>query len=222
MMDLRFAIYELRLKKANAQWILGATNRIAQSVLCLSIKNSLISPSFNRNSYLVNRTSIYFAIIALSLFFTSCYSFKEGRIPPEIQTVKVFTFTNQSSNGNTQLNQGMTDALRNRFITQSNLRMLPVDSEVDGDIEFRGSITGYTVLGTAAAANQTTALSRLTLTVKIDFVNNTKPGDQWSQSFSRFADYSSTQNLLDVEAQLLQDIYFQLVEDIYNKALVNW
>ena len=116
----------------------------------------------------------------------------------------------------------MTDALRNRFITQSNLRMLPIDSEVDGDIEFKGSISGYTVLGTAAAANQTTALSRLTLTVKIDFVNNTKPGDQWSQSFSRFADYSSTQNLLDVEAQLLEDIYFQLVEDIYNKALVNW
>lgn len=160
----------------------------------------------------------YFVLCALMLFFTSCYSFKEGRIPPEIQTVSVYTFTNQSSNGNTQLNQGMTDALRNRFITQSNLRLLPAQ----GDIEFSGVITGYTVLGTAAAANQTTALSRLTLTVRIDFVNNTKPGDQWSQSFSRFADYSSTQNLLDVEAQLLQDIYFQLVEDIYNKALVNW
>lgn len=167
--------------------------------------------------------TLYFVLCTfLVLFFTSCYSFKEGRIPPEIQTVKVFNFTNQSQNGNTQLNQGMTDALRNRFITQSNLRMLPVNSDVDGDIEFKGAITGYTVLGTAANANQTTALSRLTLTVKIDFVNNTKPGDQWSQTFSRFADYSSTQNLLDVEAQLLEDIYFQLVEDIYNKALVNW
>lgn len=174
----------------------------------------------HRSSCMVHCTS--FLMLCTLFLFTSCYSFKEGRIPPEIQTVKVFNFTNQSSNGNTQLNQGMTDALRNRFITQSSLRLLPVDSDVDGDIEFRGVITGYTVLGTAAAANQTTALSRLTLTVRVDFVNNTKPGDQWSQSFSRFADYSSTQNLLDVEAQLLQDIYFQLVEDIYNKALVNW
>lgn len=147
-----------------------------------------------------------------------CYSFKEGRIAPEIQTVSIYNFTNQSANGNALLSQGMTNALRNRFITQTSLRLLPSQ----GDIEFSGVITGYAVTGTAPAANQTTALSRLTITVKVDFVNNTKPGDQWSQSFSRFADYSSSQNLLDVEEQLLQDIYFQLVEDIYNKALVNW
>jgi len=170
------------------------------------------SKKLHRTSYIVLCTSM------LLLMFTSCYSFKEGRIDPLIQTVTIYNFTNQSANGNAQLNQGMTDALRNRFITQSNLRLLPAG----GDIEFSGIITGYNVSGMAATANQTTALSRLTISVKVDFVNNTKPGDQWSQTFSRFADYSSSQSLLDVEAQLLQDIYFQLVEDIYNKALVNW
>lgn len=169
------------------------------------------------NSSIMHRT-IYVVLCMSILLFQSCYSFKEGRIAPEIQTVSIYNFTNQSANGNAQLNQGMTDALKNRFITQSNLRLIPSG----GDIEFSGVITGYSVTGMAAQANQTTALSRLTITVQIDFVNNTKPGDQWSQSFSRFADYSSTQSLLDVEAQLLQTIYFQLVEDIYNKALVNW
>lgn len=168
-----------------------------------------------------HRTS-YIVLCTLLLLQASCYSFKEGRIPPEIQTVVVYNFTNTSQNGNAQLNQGMTDALRNRFITQTSLRLLPADGTNEGDIEFRGAITGYNVTGTAATANQTTALSRLTITVQVEFTNRTKPGDQWNQSFSRFADYSSTQNLLDVEAQLLQDIYFQLVEDIYNKALVNW
>ncbi len=171
----------------------------------------------NRTS-LIHRTSYIVLCTSIILLFASCYSFKEGRIPPEIQTVSVYNFTNQSSNGNAQLNQGMTDALRNRFITQTSLRLVPSG----GDIEFSGIITGYNIVGTAPTANQVTALSRLTITVQVSFVNNTKPGDQWSQNFSRFADYSSTQSLLDVESQLLQDIYLQLVEDIYNKALVNW
>lgn len=196
------------------------TNKSINIISILNRTSYIVHRTFfpNRTSYLVLRTFCLVLLVFLVLLQSSCYSFKEGRIDPLIQTVSIYNFTNQSSNGNAQLNQGMTDALRNRFITQTNLRLVPAA----GDIEFSGVITGYNIQGTAPIANQTTALSRLTLTVKVDFVNNTKPGDQWSQSFSRFADYSSSQSLLDVEAQLLQDIYFQLVEDIYNKALVNW
>jgi len=39
---------------------------------------------------------------------------------------------------------------------------------------------------------------------------------------SRFADYSSAQDLSSVETQLVQDISKQLAQDIFDKTLGNW
>ena len=41
-------------------------------------------------------------------------------------------------------------------------------------------------------------------------------------SFSIFADYSSSQELSAVEDQLLEQITEESIEDIYNKSIVNW
>lgn len=148
----------------------------------------------------------------------SCYSFKEGQVDPNLKSVSIYNFTNTSLNGNSSVAQRLSEALRNRFLTQTNLKLV----DRNGDIEFRGTIVGYDIQGTAISANETTNQNRLVVTVNIEYINNQDETKNFSQRFDAFADYNSSQNFADVEESLQDDIFFQLVEKIYNKALVNW
>lgn len=152
---------------------------------------------------------------------SSCkvYSFSQGRVSPDIHSVAIYNFTNNSNNGSALVAQKLTNALKDRFVQQSNLRIV----DFNGDIEFKGTIVGYQINGNAPTASQTTALNRLTVSVRVDFVNNINPKESYSDvTFTRYADYESSKSLSSVEDQLLTDIYTQLVDDIYNRALVNW
>lgn len=151
---------------------------------------------------------------------SSCkvYSFTGASVSPDIKTVTIQNFGNQSENGNTAIGQNLTDQLKNRFISETNLKI----AGSGGDIEFSGTITGYSIRGQAPTAEQTTDINRLTITVKVAYINRNNEKENWSQTFSRFSDYESTKNLAEVEQQLYTDINSQIAEDIFNKAFVNW
>lgn len=159
-------------------------------------------------------------IIAGVLFISGCkvYSFTGASISPDIKSVTIQNVINQSENGNTAVSQNLTDQLKDKFLSETNLTLV----NSGGDIEFASTITGYSIKGQAPTAQQTTALNRLTITVKVDYLNHLNDKANWSQTFSRYSDYESTLNLADVEGQLMADINKQIAEDIFNKAFANW
>ncbi|PKP19330.1 MAG: hypothetical protein CVU06_11455 [Bacteroidetes bacterium HGW-Bacteroidetes-22] len=119
---------------------------------------------------------------------------------------------------NPALSSTLTDALRDRFASQTRLDL--VNSR--GDLSIEGHITGYTASPTAIQGNDVAAQYRLTVTVKVIFVNNVDETQNFEQSFSRFEDYSSTLDLNVVQDNLVATITEALVDDIFNKAVVNW
>ena len=95
--------------------------------------------------------------------------------------------------------------------------------DIDGDLEFTGSITGYDVKAASVTANEQVAQNRLTVTVKVDFVNRKFPEEnQEGKSFSAYQDFDATQSIDAVEATLCEDIVEQLCEDIFNGTVANW
>ena len=63
---------------------------------------------------------------------------------------------------------------------------------------------------------------RLTITVRVRFTNKFDENQNFEQTFSRYADYSSSRNLSSVESNLVTEINDALTDDIFNKAFVNW
>lgn len=151
---------------------------------------------------------------------SSCkvYSFTGANIPPDIHNFSVELFQNRANNGPASLAQIITDKVKAKFQTEANLKQV----STDGDLQFKGAITGYTITSDAPVSGATSGLSKLTITVQVDFVNTKNDKDKWSESFSRFAQYSSSVNLTSVEDQLVNDIGNQLMDDIFQKALVKW
>ena len=158
-------------------------------------------------------------VLALAFICQGCgfYSFSGASIPAEAKTVSVDYFPNHAQLVNPMLSNNLTNALRDAMTNQTTLDMV----ESGGDLAFEGEITDYRT-SPVAISGQTAAMNRLTVTVKVRFSNRIDDTKDFEQSFSRYEDYPSDQELTSVQESLTATIIEQLVEDIFNKALVNW
>jgi hypothetical protein len=166
--------------------------------------------------------------LTVILFFTTCalifnackvnYSFTGASISPDIKTISIQYFPSNAPLAPATLGQKFTETLRDVFTSQTNLTFV----NKGGDLNFQGSITGYSTAPMAIQGNQTAALTRLTITVDVKFTNTKNETQNFEQSFTRYADYESTRTLQQVEDQLIKDINSQLVQDIFNKSVSNW
>ena len=160
------------------------------------------------------------SILMVMSSLTSCglYSFNGVSISPEVKTVSVDFFENRASIIVPSLSQSFTETLRDKFINETNLELV----QKNGDLQFLGDITRYSISAIARTGSQTTAQSRLTVTVQVEFVNKKNEKEGWKQSFTKFENYDSNIDLSSVEDQLIETINYQIVEAIFNKAVVNW
>ena len=146
------------------------------------------------------------------------YSFPGASLPPGVNSCSVQLFENRAHNGPASLPQTFTDRLKLKLQTEANLRL----AATDGDLQFKGSITGYTFTSEAPIAGTTSGLNKLTITVQVDYVNTKDEKDKWNESFSRYAQFAASENIPSIEDRLITDIDNQLVDDIFQKALVKW
>lgn len=166
-----------------------------------------------------------FAILSLavtSFLVASCgiYSFTGTSIQPDVKTVNINYFEYTALKVNPSLQNDLTEALRDKFRKMTRLEQV----DVDGDLQISGTVTGYDVRATSISANEQAAQSRLTVTVKLEFVNVKYPEDSFEdgKSFSAYADFDSMQPLDAVEASLCEEIIEKLCEDMFNATVANW
>jgi hypothetical protein len=169
-------------------------------------------------------TYYHFRLISMSTIFLllaqSCgiYSFTGASIPPEAQTLSVQHFPNNAILVEPLLSSSFTAALRDKFMTQTSLRMV----DQNGDLAFEGEILDFKTEPMAIQSDQTAALNRLTITVNVRFFNTFDESKSFETRFSQYMDYPSDQDLNAVKDNLIRDIVDMLVDDIFNRAVVNW
>ena len=159
-------------------------------------------------------------LILLITTLLSCgiYSFSGASIPEEATTVSVAYFENKASIVQPTLSQVITEKLKDLFSEQTNLSII----EQSADLAFRGEITKYNIKPISIKANETSEKNRLTITVNVIYSNNINSQNEFETSFSRFKDYESNQNFIEIEETLIEEITNEITEDIFNKAFVSW
>lgn len=164
------------------------------------------------------RNTIVILLIG-AILFPSCYSFKGISIDyTKVKTFSIGEFPNNALNLVPGLSQDFREALRLKIINESRLNSV---SE-NGDVQFDGEITGYDISAVAPQPGETTQFNRLTIRVNVEFTNQADEAQNFKSSFSWFEDFSSTENLADLQDDMIVNINERLVEDIFNKAFTNW
>lgn len=163
---------------------------------------------------------VLFAMVLMAIQGCKVYSFNGANIPADIKSFTVDLFQNRANNGPASLPQTFTDRLKLKFQTEANLRQV----NNDGDLHFSGTITGFTYTNEAPLAGTTSGLNKLTISVQVEYQNTKDPEekDKWTETFTRYAQFSSSENITSVEDRLIEEINRQLVDDIFQKALVKW
>jgi hypothetical protein len=158
-------------------------------------------------------------ILLLTVLIASCYTFKGISIDyAKVSTFSLGNFPNNSQNVVPTLSQDFREALRLKVLSESRLG----STTANGDVEFNGSINNYQITSIAPQPGETTQFNRLTITIQIEFINNTDPEQNWKQSFNWFSDYDANENLPNVQDDLHEEIITELVENVFNKAFTNW
>lgn len=159
------------------------------------------------------------ALVAAGCGYKVTYNLSGGSIPPEAQTFSVAYFPNNAPMVAPTLSNVLTEALRDKFSRQTRLQQV----EEGGDFAFEGEITNYTSTTASVSSGDYALMNRLTITVKVNFQNAVDQTLSFNnKTFSQYADYDSSQLLVDVQDQLIEEIVDALVTDIYMAAAGNW
>lgn len=162
---------------------------------------------------------LVFLIPVVLFTITGCgiYSFTGASIDGE--TLNIHTLENKARNVVPTLSPALTSKIRTRILSQTGLS--PVTSD-EADYDISGTITQYNVTVSGVSNTQTASQNRLTIAINIKFENRIDETANFSETFTRFADFPATQTLQAAEAGLVEEIGEQLANDIFNKAFVNW
>lgn len=167
------------------------------------------------------KLAIYLFISISFTFLISCkptVSLSGASIPLEAKTISVAVFANNTTLGPPTLSQRFTEKMRDVVSQQTRLALI----KNNADLQFEGYLSDYNISAIAIQSNDQAGQNRLTISVTVKYTNKFEASKSFEQSFTRFADFSSSKAINSVETELITEIYRQLTEDIFNKAFNNW
>jgi hypothetical protein len=171
--------------------------------------------------YFLGFTAVILVLIwFLQIFFLNNY-YEEMKIKrmQEAANQLVALFQAENQEGFTALANQITEELNDKFRKLTKLEQVTEE----GDLNLLVTIESYDVRAAAVTANEVAARNRLTVTVKVNFVNRKYPEDDFSdKSFSAYSEYDSANSLDAVESTLCTEIIDQLIEDIFNATVAQW
>ena len=154
--------------------------------------------------------SLFYLLIFIN-YGCGVYSFTGASISPEIKTISIETYFNNSPLGPSNMSVLFTEKLKDYF--QKNTSLIFVDSE--GDLQLEGSIDGFSTSPVAPTAEggknaqYFTGLTRLTIRVTSSYFNI--QDDQFNydnKSFSFYKDFDqNTEELSANEQEFLEEIF---------------
>lgn len=168
--------------------------------------------------------SILSLIIAIPMLLclggcTISYRFNGSAINYDIyRTIDISNFPIRAALVYPPLQQTFENKLLDYVTRQTKLQ------EIDGpaDIELSGEITGYSLSPQAVGSDAYATETRLTITVRVKYVDNKNPTNNIDQTFSAYRQFSSSIMLTDVQDDLCNQISEELVNLIFNATLGNW
>lgn len=174
---------------------------------------------------MVWRTKIKFIglISLLVVVVTACsisYSFNGSSIDyTKVKTISFERFANRSSGFVWGPMESMFNtALVDIFLNQTKLRQV----KRGGDLQFQGEITNYDAINKGVGSDGYSNMVELRMSVRVEFINNVNPQDNFKQTFTASKEYTSSQQLSSVQEDLVTQMIKDITEQIFNASVANW
>lgn len=160
-------------------------------------------------------------LIAFLLYGCGIYSFSGIAIGPEIKTFEVRPFANDAAIVIPNLDRELTTVLQDYILNQTNLDL----TTRNGDIVYEGEIINYYIAPSTATANtnQPAAENRLTITVRMRYIDTKNEQNDLEKNFSFFFDFEGSSLLTSSQQNEIHPIIIErLTQDMVTETLARW
>ena len=170
---------------------------------------------------MIKRIFLILALVVVSQACSISYTFNGAILDYSIyKTIAVSNFPIRAALVYAPLQSMFENKLQDLITRQTRLSI--VDSS-NTDLRLEGEITGYALSPQAVTEDAYASQTRLTITVRIRYINNKNPDiEDIDQTFSAYRDFSSDQLLIDVQDELCDQICDELCDLIFNATFGNW
>ncbi|WP_255577681.1 LptE family protein [Elizabethkingia sp. JS20170427COW] len=165
-------------------------------------------------------------LLLLSLVMVSCYSFTGSSLKPDVKTINIKNFPNNTA-FNPNLSQQFTVDLQNRFLQRTTLK----GTKENPDILIEGEITDYNISPTTISSPTTSqqsgnviqaAQNKLTITVKVHYENAKYPEESFDRTYSDEVVYNNNISTQGVENSQVKIATDRIINKIFNDIVANW
>jgi len=170
-----------------------------------------------------NKISGFFVVLCVML--QGCIHYSMSGVSTTATNISVDQFFNNTELAPANLGAEFTNKVKDYFIQNSNLSVVAEN----GQLALEGVITDYrlapiapTASGSSARVDQA-ALTRLTISVKINYTDTVEPKNSFKdRTFSFYQDFDNNQDFQAVQKDLEKKIFEQILIDLFNATIANW
>ncbi len=161
---------------------------------------------------------VFFSVLAIS----GCirYSLTGVSIPSDVRTIYIPFFPDNSTSGLAFLSDDLNEALINRFVNQSRLRLTSNSDQADALLD--GVVVNYRNEPFSVAGDQQATLNRVDITVRASFKYRTEERAEWDKTFNGVAEFDPNEDPIDGERNAVLEAMGRIAQNMFNDALGSW
>ena len=150
---------------------------------------------------------------------TVSYKFNGASINYDIiKTITINNFSNRAVYQWGPMESMFNNALSEIYMNQTKLQQV----NRNGDLVLSGEITAYDQVNKSISSDGYSSMMQLKMTVKVRFENTKNPNEDFERQFSANREFDTSQQLNDVQEELVKQMIDDIVEQIFNATVANW
>lgn len=160
--------------------------------------------------------------LVLSLLLMGCtisYKFNGASINYDIiKTISLESFPNRAVYQWGPMESMFNNALSDIYANQTKLQQVTRG----GDLSLSGEITSYDQVNKSISSDGYSSMMQLKMTVNVRFENAKNHSEDFERQFSASREFDTSQQLNDVQEELVTQMIDEIVEQIFNATVANW
>ena len=179
------------------------------------------STSRRATQYIPKLGAILLALSCIVLY-TSCtisYKFNGASIDySKTKTIQIGNFPIRSTYVWSPMQAIFQNKLTDIYASQTRLKQV----KRNGDLVLEGEIVGFDQFNKGVSNSGYSNQVQLKMTVNVRYTNKKNHADDFEQKFSATATYDATQQLVNVQEELVTEMCKDITDQIFNATVANW
>ena len=178
--------------------------------------------TYRRATQHVARLTTILLVLSCLVLYTSCtisYKFNGASIDySKTKSIQIGNFPIRSTYVWSPMQSIFQNKLTDIYASQTRLKQV----KRNGDLVLEGEIVGFDQFNKGISNSGYSNQVQLKMTVNVRYTNNKNHAEDFEQKFTATSTYDATQQLINVQEELVTEMCKDITDQIFNATVANW